>query len=206
MERRVFVSTDDDLAELLTRSLAGDEAARCRLYTRLDPWLHRRAKLLSPPDFESRGLLDDVASHAWELLLRRRPGAFDPGRGGPVAYLVGVLRTAIRDIRDSEARVTGPVRRYTGTGPAGAQHLADRRGIRRRDPDALDDRFDDVAGLVDLDASLAGYPNSLATAVKLIGLDDMTIVATATNVGSSRFALKRHLSNWATAVELTAVA
>lgn len=195
--------TDDDLADQLVGFLTGDEAARCQLVPRLTPWLYRRAKVLAPPDFEARGLLDDVVSHTWELLLRRRPDAFDPARGGPIGYIASLLRTSVRDIRDLHRRAGGPVRHYEVDEPCQRPALESPPGAKRPAPDVLHDKvFSEMDSLLDLEASLNGFSGHLVAAVKRIGFEDMTMVTTARDVHATRFALKRQLSKWATAAEL----
>ena len=145
--------------------------------------IRRIALRVAPRDFRSRDLIDDVVSHALELLYRRPIGHFDPDRGSAEDYLALIVRTSVRDVRD-ENQVT-PARRRDYT----EQSLDD---VVRPPVEPTYELESDLALELDLADRLAGRPE-LMIAVTSIAFDDLTVVDAAAGSGMTRFQVVRQL-------------
>lgn len=185
--------SDDPHAGLLTGFLDGDARSQLRLVQQLGPWLARLAERMAPHDFRTRGLIDDVVNRTWELLVRRPAGAFDPTRGTAKMYLTGLLRNAVRDVRDASRRVVGPARDYTVLDLTDDASQKSRSAILAAG--SLDKSFDTVDNMLWLDSIRAD--SEVGRAVTALAFTDEPFNAVAEAVGLSRFVLKRRLVRWA---------
>src|SRR5580693_2394369 len=88
---------ESEPAALLAGFLAAHPGARAQFPAQLGGRLRATAVRVAP-DLNRRGLIDEVVQQAYELLLRRPAGHFDPCRGSAAAYLYQIIRLAARDI------------------------------------------------------------------------------------------------------------
>src|SRR5689334_21278964 len=100
---------DPEPADLLTSFLAADPDARAQFPARLGGRLRATAMRIAP-GLQERGRIDEVVQQAYELLLRRPAGHFDPSRGSAAAYLHQIVRLAARDIRAQYPSPGAPTR------------------------------------------------------------------------------------------------
>jgi hypothetical protein len=166
--------------------LAGDAAARDELPRRLRRDVEALAAAIASSDLRRRQLVGDVVGRTWELLLRRRPGSFDPARGTPLAYIATVVRTATRDVRNQnlyDLRRSRDYRDDIDLTPAPSTGL-------HRPAAAFDGEVDDL-----LRQAYGDDPSALQGA-RMIAFDDATLSVAAADVGLTRFALKRRLVTW----------
>ncbi len=177
-----------DLHETLPAFMAGDPEARATLPVILHPRLKARARALAQ-DLADRGLVDDVVSRTWELLLSKSAGSYDPKRSAPMTYVNTIARTAVRDIRSTSKTVVRSVRDYTEI------------DIDLTEPiePLTDGGLPAVDDAVDLESRLAALGCRARVAARLIAYEGAPLTTAAERVGLSRFALKRQLTNWATA-------
>lgn len=150
------------------------------LFGRLGAIVHR----LAPRDFASRGLTEDVVSHALELICRRPPGHFDPKRGSVEGYLSSIVRTAIRDVRDENQFTIGRRRDYQGQLTPAAERTVVEPSCE------LDSNVELVT---ELGRRLDGYPDLMIGAVA-ITFHGHTVVDAAAAAGVTRFQLLRQLA------------
>lgn len=177
-------SDPSDLPGLLAGFLAGDPNAREALPRRIDAPIRRITKRLSPHDFPRRGLVDDVVSRTWELLLRRPEGSFDPTRGNALSYVETIVRTAVRDIRNQHRVPVGRPRDYT----------PNETNARPCPPRPRTHTLDSTVEFRDALERQLGHGNPLHAAAMLVALDDTTMTLAATAVGVTRFSLSRRLA------------
>jgi DNA-directed RNA polymerase specialized sigma24 family protein len=179
------VSTD--LADKLSAFLDADAEARHELPVLLESRLRLRARAIAPRDFGPRGLLDDVTSRTWELLLSKPAGSYDPRRSGPMTYVSTVARTAVRDVRAANMVVLRSPRDYTDVD---VNLAASTEGMS-------DGGLASVPDSVDLEAAMDGLGEQARIAARMIAYEDAPLSRAAKRVGLSRFALKRQLQAWA---------
>src|SRR4051812_33457261 len=82
---------------ILVAALAGDEMAQAELEPRFGAKLRSLGRKL-PAHLDGLDLDEDVAQQAFLLLLRKRPGSFDPERGKALDYVMAVGRAARQDV------------------------------------------------------------------------------------------------------------
>jgi hypothetical protein len=185
----VRTSATTHSSDLLCAFLAGDAAARNELPRRLRRDVEALAAAIASSDLRRRQLVDDVVGRTWELLLRRRPGSFDPARGTPLAYIATVVRTATRDVRNQNLYDVRRARDYrddVDLAPAPG------RGVHRPAP-AFDADVDDLL------QQAYGDDAAALRGARLIAFHDATLSVAAADVGLTRFALKRRLVTWSAA-------
>jgi len=155
--------------------------------------ISRSAARLAPRDFGSRGLLDDVVSRALELLCRRPAGHFDPTRGPVEGYLMGIVRTAIRDVRDENQWAVDRHRNYATQAESSRPAIAE--------PTC---QLESHVGLAtDLQERLRGRPELRLGAI-LIAFEGQCVIRAADASGVSRFTLKRQLRRYLASLDLAA--
>lgn len=169
--------------DLLVRFLAGDVQARTTLPSLISATLRAHARRLSPADFSRRGLLDDVVSHTWELLMQRPAGAFEPARASAETYLATIVRTAVRDIRSQSGYEVGPRRRYAERCDTDSPSRVSIRECHLQSPVDLDDTM----------TRLLGHNTDLLRAARMIAFHHATGTTAARVVGITRFTLVRKL-------------
>jgi RNA polymerase sigma-70 factor (ECF subfamily) len=100
-----FGETIDDLAPLLTRCAAGDQAALRRLYDAQAPRLKGLAFRMTNSHALAEDVLHDVFLHVWQEAHR-----FDPARGSARAWLTTLVRfRALEALRRGSRERTGDV-------------------------------------------------------------------------------------------------
>jgi DNA-directed RNA polymerase specialized sigma24 family protein len=181
------VSTD--LHQTLSAFVAGDLEARAKLPRLIDRRLTGRAKALAP-DLVKRALVDDVVSRTWELVLTKPAGSYDPVRSAPLTYINTIARTAVRDVRSTNQTMVRAPRDYSQVDI----DLAD-----QTEP-VTDGGILAVDDAIDLECRMAALGPRARAAARMIANEGMPLVTAAEHVGLSRFALKRQLARWATAV------
>jgi hypothetical protein len=200
---------DLELAALLTDFLAADPDARTQFPARLGGRLRATAVRIGR-DLQERALIDDAVERAYELLLRRPAGHFDPSRGSAAAYLYQIVRLAARDIRAENPHpgaTTRPRRDEEGEFvPADPPLTLDRvvsageEAITLAETIVADVDVEDlVLGVLGAQALLDQVPHEapawLREALALIA-GGHTISEAAAQVGQSRFAARRAINHW----------
>lgn len=177
-----------DLHETLSAFMAGDPEARATLPVLLHRRLKARARDLAQ-DLAGRGLVDDVVSRTWELLLRKPAGSYEHERSAPMTYINTIARTAVRDVRSTSQTMLRSVRDCTEI------------DIDLTEPiePLIDGGFSAVDAAIDLESRLAALKPRARLAARMIAYEGVPLTTAADRVGLSRFALKRQLAGWATA-------
>jgi DNA-directed RNA polymerase specialized sigma24 family protein len=201
---------DLELAALLTGFLAADPDARTKFPERMGGRLRATAGRIAP-DLKQRDLIDDVVQQAYELLLRRPAGHFDPSRGSAAAYLHQIIRLAARDIRAQFAAPgtsTRPRRdeggEFVPTDPPLTLDLvvgAGEEAVTMAETIVADVDVEDlVLGVFGARALLDLVPDQAPTwlrEVLALVANGHTVSEAAAEVGQSRFAVRRAINHWA---------
>jgi DNA-directed RNA polymerase specialized sigma24 family protein len=149
-----------------------------------------------------RGLAEDVVSRAFELLVSRPAGSFDPARGTALSYVRNIVRTAARDVRAENTQAGTKTRDYgpkVDDQPHSGDGVWNTHQLREGRPEPITESgVDEVEIRVSVDESLADSPVT-AQAVRLIGWDGNSVSEAAEVTGVNRFFLKRRLVVWANA-------
>lgn len=101
-----------DEADLTRAFVAGDEAALTEAYRRWSPLVHTLALRALADRADAEDVTQQVFVNAW----RRRSG-FDPARGPLGAWITGITRNAIADVRAARARSARDVQAAAAVAP-----------------------------------------------------------------------------------------
>lgn len=148
-------SSEPSDAELLERSVRGDETAFLALYRRFQGPVFRFAMQMSG----SRGVAEDVTQEVF-LALARDGSRFDPAKGSLQSYLFGMTRNQVLRRFDKRATLVSIDEERDGGDPlGGAQAATDQHGelarsqtveIVRRAVQSLPVNYREVVVLCDL--------------------------------------------------------
>ncbi len=199
------VSDEPNLNPLILQALRGDRGAAGRLFRPAERYA-RRLVATRAPDLP-KDLQDDVFQEALELVLRAKPGDYDPARGSPKQFFRLLLINAIRAVRIGFTP-PGQVTRQRGK-PKPAKDQTEKKGVELAASTAS---FDELAATADDPASFALFaaiearidatkvltaaPPATADALRLIYLQDVPIQSVAEGLGISRFALRRQIQTF----------
>jgi hypothetical protein len=185
--------------------MAGDTVAREQLPAELERKLLRLARKCAPrlaPDQQ-----EEVAQQFWRLIFEKPSGSFDPGRGTAMDYMVGVMRTAARDVSRDYAPPgvrTRPQKHQPRAPLASLDALIGRaEEVRLGDvipavEDAIAEADSRMSGNQILKAVASTGSLVLAKAVEQIACG-LTITEAGAAVGWTRLQLRRRLDAWARA-------
>jgi DNA-directed RNA polymerase specialized sigma24 family protein len=201
---------DPELAALLTGFLAADPVARTKFPEQMGGRLRATAGRIAP-DLNKRDLIDDVVQQAYELLLRRPAGHFDPSRGSAATYLHKIVRLAARDIRAQFAPPGTPTRprrnedgEFMPTNPPLTLDQvvsAGEEAVTMAETILADADIEDlVLGVLGARALLDLVPDQAPTwlrEVLALAANGHTVSEAAAEVGQSRFAVRRAINRWA---------
>ena len=190
----------DQLTSVVAGFLAGDPQAREFLPRNFGEQFLKIAGDVAP-DLKTRGLAEDIVQEMYQLLLTRPIGHYDPGRGGPWAYLRCMARLAARDVRAKESPAGAPRRpKRDADGGFGSvlpplpfDELLVLDSVAE-DPEDL--ALAGVAATALIGAIPAEAPGWLPMALALVA-DGLSVTETAGALEISRFALRRALTRWA---------
>ncbi len=190
-ETETYMPTNfGDLASLVSNLQNRTTDGDCALEL-IFPAMRAIAKRRAPRDFARRDLIDDVVSRAIELVCRRPPGHFDPSRGSVNGYLEGIVRTAIRDVRDENQFTVTRRRDYqTSTPPEGERPLIQLRLPRPQPCYEIDSG---IELLSELERRFERRPDLLSGS-KSIAFEGQTVVAAAAEGRLTRFQLIRQVA------------
>lgn len=177
----------DDASTLLCAFLAGEPTARDEFPRVVARDVERLAAAIASHDLRRRQLICDIVGRTWELLLRRRPGSFDPERGTPLAYIATIVRTATRDVREQNVY---DVRRSRDYGDDANLTPSPSNQDARAPVTDFDTEVDDLLQWA------YGDDRAALRGARLIAFHDALLSAAAAEVGLTRFALKRRLATW----------
>jgi hypothetical protein len=194
---------------LLGAFLQGDEDARDALPRRFGEDLLHEVRAIVP-DLAALALDEDVVQRAYELLLTRPAGHFDPDRGSARSYLRTTLRRAARDVRAENAPPGTRTRAVPGKQREPALSLD--RMIEATDGEslafAIDDHADTVVRKVTVDELVArarrDAMSMIADAMTVMLTNDIGIVDAARIIGVSRLVLRREFDRWIAGIDLGA--
>jgi hypothetical protein len=201
---------ESEPAALLAGFLAADPHACTQFPTQLGGRLRATAVRVAP-DLYRRGRIDEVVQQAYELLVRRPAGHFDPSRGSAAAYMYQAVRLAVRDVRaqyPSPGATTRPRRGEDGEfvpadPPLTLDHVvsAGEETVTLAETIVADADVEDlVLGVLGARALISLIPGEapawLRVAMALIA-DGYTVSEAAAKVGQSRFAVRRAMNRWA---------
>lgn len=199
------VTDEPDLNALILEALRGGHGAASRLFEPAERYaLHVVAA--RAPDLPE-DLRDDVFQESMELLLRSKPGAYDPARSSPKWFFRQLLINAIRRVRVGFT-LPGQVMRQRGKpgpAPVGGQEASEAASVPLSfdeiagaipDPGSLDP-FAAIEARIDAARVLAAAPSITAEALRLIYLEEVPIENVAAVFLVSRFALRWQIRTFA---------
>lgn len=192
--------------------LSGDPVVRQELPKRLNNYLLKRARRMSPT-LACQGLAEDIVQRLWQILLRKNPIRFDPDRGSARTYFDYILRTAITDVRSSytpPGHRTRPLRKVEGEIVEQPPVLSLDTPIEEYDIDGIltlgdlvPDPGDEMeAAEAEMHANwLLSFaqktaPASVSTALEVIYWKNVTLTEAARIVHLHRTTLRRRINHW----------
>jgi DNA-directed RNA polymerase specialized sigma24 family protein len=202
-------ASDPD-ADDLCAALRGDHAALTRLVSRYQRKLETRTKRKAP-DLKVFGRTEDAVSRTWELLLKRKPGSFDPSVVRAKTYLYQLLRVAIRDVRAEHATPGQPTRlapiadddheSATMIWPVALEDIAHDESTFHIDEvlgvhDDLEHLLDDLVAEELLRRADLTAPELVRTGLRAVHDDELTMTEAAAATGRHRTTLRRAIDRW----------
>ena len=199
------VSDEPDFDSLILQALRGDPGAVARLFKPAQRYARRLVTARAPDLPED--LRDDVFQEALELVLRAKPGDYDPTRGTPKQFFRLLLMNAIRRVRVGFTPPGQVTRQRAKPKPAkdhrenGIKFAAstlsfDEIAATADDPASLDP-FAAIEARIDAPKVLAAAPPLVAEALRLIHLQQVPTQEAARMLELSRFALRREILGFA---------
>ncbi len=153
-------------------------------------------------DLVGVGLVDDVVSQTFMMLLLPTARHFDPTRGSAARYLYGVVLHATAEIRVQHG--AAGIRRNDRRLRLVQDERDSMRSLRRQREPRYEDAADAVCLRVYVERALGGAPLDLRTAAALLGEHDQNMTEAAEAVRLDRNTLRRRLRAWAATARLPA--
>jgi len=193
------VPSSHNFDPLLVAFLNRDPAAREALPRAVEPYLLKIARLLGgdlPEDIQR-----EVVSQAMLNLVQQKPTSFNPARGNAATFLRLLVQNAVRQVRASYASPGHTTRRRKVKGTkvpvsAPCPAIVSLHELEVVDMPIVVSGTAAVEAQYDVEAVLRRAPGPLAASLKRLYLYGDGMDKVATDVGITRFTLRRQIADF----------